>query len=207
MKLQDIDLQWFTANYGSPLNGNVVNGPTPTAYAGFTMRERIVQNSSGSTNNFYIIKLSVLQNTWQSAQLLIDVNGICKTGNGVKTAFDPSDMVPMSEAEIAAMYAKNGMTYTTSTIQFTNQQVETVKDVSIILAPNPAQESVTLILSDGSTPEIITITDLFGQQYNCPITAQDFGSVQFDTQKLKSGLYIVSIVMNNRLIQEKLWIK
>jgi hypothetical protein len=207
VKLNDIDLQWFTSIYGNPLNGNVVNGPAPTAYAGFTMRERIVSNQAGPTANFYIIKLSVLENVWQSAQILIAVNGSCKTDGGAQIAFDPSSMVPMSEAEIAEMYALHGIPYTTSSSQFLNQPEAAQKDITIILAPNPAQASVNLALSDGSTPERITITDLFGQLYNCQISAQDFGGVQINTQNLNSGLYIVSIVANNTLIREKLWIK
>ena len=194
-----IDLQWFCTNYGNPIDGDPVNGVVPSGYDGFLMRERPYPGNL--TPNFYRIKLVTFQNAWKEKNLLIDVDGSCKTGSP-NLAFDPNSMVPMTQEELDVLFKRHG-----NPIAEPNLIAQQVELSDITLYPNPAKNYCTITSSQPVSAHNIILTDLFGNSFNCSIQQVDNNNLELNTENLKSGLYIIIIQFNDQLIREKLWVE
>lgn len=199
-EVKDVNLQWFCANYGNPLPTTVspVSGQIPSSYGGFQMQERPYPGNL--TPNFYRIKLVTFQNAWKEKNMLIDVDGSCKT-DGQKTAFDPTSMVPMTQAELDALFQRHGNPLVDEALLAENSL-----ERSVNLYPNPALEYTILQGDLVLQQEDITITDLYGNIVPCPINALEDGKLEINTNKLTTGLYIITIQSQEYNIRKKLWI-
>ena len=200
--VSNIDLQWFTANYGNPVNGDPVNGPTPTAYDGFEMKEKNVTGSNGQPN-FYIIKISVLQNVWKSKQMLIDVDGSCKTST--VEMFDPNTMTPMSDEEIAELLNSHGLpNYFENSSDVVEQQQKLHQDP--IIYPNPAFGLATIKHPEEYKLQNILVTNIYGRMETVEIeTKENFSHL--DLTNLSKGFYFVRISYSDHLTTLKLQVK
>jgi hypothetical protein len=195
----NIDLQWFCNNFGNPLNGDPVMGINPTAYAGFSMETDNYPDTPFP--NFYRIKLVTFQNAWKEKNMLIDVDGSCKTGSP-SIAFDPTSMVPMTQTELDELFQRHGNPLVDEALQAENSLEPSVK-----IYPNPAKDYCTITATEVILIENIQITDLYGNTFECPANERVDNSIEINTSDLNSGLYIIVVQIGDKLIREKLWIR
>lgn len=111
-----------------------VNGEIPSSYLGFQMESRHYTGNP-ATPNFYRIKLVTFQNAWKEKNMLIDVY-TCKTGSP-SIAFDPSTLVPMTQAELDALFQRHGNPLVDESLLLDNSL-----EPSVNLYPNPAKTIV-----------------------------------------------------------------
>ena len=196
----NIDLQWFCNNYGNPLPTTVspVSGQIPSSYGGFQMQERPYPGNG--TPNFYRIKLVTFQNAWKEKNMLIDVY-TCKTGSP-SIAFDPSTLVPMTQAELDALFQRHGNPLVDESLLLDNSL-----EPSVNLYPNPAKDYCTITATELVQIENIQIMDLYGNSFECPTNERVVNSIELNTSILKSGLYIIVVQIGDKLIRKKLWIQ
>jgi hypothetical protein len=176
-----------------------VNGEIPSSYLGFQMESRPYPGNP-ATPNLYRIKLVTFQNAWKEKNMLIDVDGSCKT-SAQSMAFDPTSMVPMTQAELDALFQRHGNPLVDEFFLLDNSL-----EPSVNLYPNPALEYTILQGDLVLQPEDITITDLYGNIVPCPINALEDGKLEINTNKLSTGLYIITIQSQECNMCKKLWI-
>lgn len=107
----------------------------------------------------------------------------------------------MTEAELDVLFQRHGNPLVDESLLLDNSL-----EPSVNLYPNPALEYTILQGDLVLQPEEITITDLYGNIVPCPINALEDGKLEINTNKLTTGLYIITIQSQEYSIHEKLWI-
>ena len=86
---------------------------------------------------------------------------------------------------------------------FTLDLVKKLKDLELVLYPNPATDIVNLKLPSSIRITKIEIIDINGK----PVKVQHINSLSIDVSNLSSGLYLVNIFVENKKATQKLIIR
>jgi hypothetical protein len=187
-------LQHITQNYGNPQNGDVVNGPAPTLYNGWTMTDRTLANGN---NNRYLIRLSVMDDTWTTKQMLIEVNGNCKMGkNEVDLAEFAASLNPMTPTEVEEIQfelRKSGVDVK-SLSQIVKESPKTGHAALTINAfPNPATSTINLAINNDIDLKAVTLVNTAGQSFTVNAEKEGTGLYKLDVSQFKRGFYIIYV--------------
>jgi len=198
-------LQHIAQYYGNPSNGDVVNGPPPTQYNGWTMTDRTLSNGN---NNRYLVKLSVMDDTWTSKQMLIEVNSNCKAG---KTDVNMDDFIssldPMTPDEVAQVQSElkaAGVDF--KSLKQLALESPGLGEVECTVYPNPANSTITFEFNDEVQLESATFVSASGQKFALNVQEKQGAVYEFNVSEVNPGFYVVFIETNNGYISKKVQI-
>ncbi|QNR23660.1 T9SS type A sorting domain-containing protein [Croceimicrobium hydrocarbonivorans] len=200
-------LQHIAQNYGNPQNGDVVNGPPPTQYQGWTMTDRTLSNGN---NNRYLVKLSVMDDIWTSKQMLIEVNANCKNGGSNYNMEEfAATLDPMSPAEVEEVQAelRNGGVEFKSLKQIAmDSRLDKVEELSFKVFPNPASSTINLQFSEDVSLETVNLVNASGQRFEVKAEKVQNDIYAIDVKALKKGFYVIYVQVDNAIKTEKIQI-
>ena len=85
--------------------------------------------------------------------------------------------------------------------------VSDYQQVPLVISPNPAQDKVTLNLQSTLQNVVIQLYDLHGRMVLSPVASQGLHQIDFDISQLASGIYIVRVQQDEKIISEQKLVK
>ena len=106
----------------------------------------------------------------------------------------------------------NGSTVNTPTplhisVSVCSLSVSDYQQVPLVISPNQAQDKVTLSLQSALQNVVIQLYDLHGRKVLSPVDSKDLRQIDLDISQLASGIYMVRLQQDGKIISEQKLIK